>query len=71
MCVLHTSSINLAWPCWSMGLIAFCSKPTEPGYRILLPNEWAIRKLVRRKTDVIPLEHLSDKILSIFLENSL
>lgn len=41
----HTSSINLAWPCRSMGLMAFCSKPTEPGYSILLPNEWAMRKL--------------------------
>lgn len=45
----RTSSINLAWPCWSMGLMAFCSKPTEPGYNILLPNEWAIRKLKRIK----------------------
>lgn len=25
--------------------MAFCSKPTEPGYSILLPNEWAMRKL--------------------------
>lgn len=40
-----TSSINLAWPCWSIGRMAFCSKPTEPGYSILLPNEWAMRKL--------------------------
>lgn len=48
--VFHTSSINLAWPCWSMGLIAFCTKPTEPGYSILLPNEWAIRKLEWKKS---------------------
>lgn len=43
-----TSSTNLAWPCCSTCLMAFCSKPTEPGYNILLPNEWTIRKLQRK-----------------------
>jgi hypothetical protein len=32
-----------------MGLIALCSRNTDPGYSILLPNEWAIRKLERRR----------------------
>lgn len=48
-----TSSISLAWPCWSMGLMAFCSKPTEPGYSILLPNVWTIRKLQWKKVDIM------------------
>ena len=39
--------MSLAWPCCSMGLMAFCSNPTDPGYSILLPKEWVMRKLKR------------------------
>lgn len=56
VCGFFTSSINLAWPCWIMGLMAFCSKPTAPGYSILLPNEWAIRKLARKNKKVMTLQ---------------
>lgn len=53
-----TSSINLAWPPCSIGLIAFCSKPTEPGYSIRLPKEWAMRKLKeKRKKNITALRY--------------
>lgn len=62
ICLFYTSSISLAWPCWSMGLMAFCSKPTEPGYSILLPNEWATRKLEKKK-------HAAERNTTQFLGN--
>lgn len=46
--VVSTSSTNLAWPCRSIGHMAFCSSITEPGYTILLPTEWVTRKLQQR-----------------------
>ena len=60
-----TSSISLAWPCWSTGLMAFWSRPTEPGYSILLPNEWAMRKLERKK------ERYDDHVVHLGKYNSL